>query len=132
MKVTYLPQSWPPPGLGFMRGRSFTLPSWRHGATIFLAPEDYATTAKAILARTHETCHGKQIERDGGLRWLCRYFLSRRWRLEYEAEAFAVSCRTRDSGDPDRWVGFYAAHLVRSYRLRITDEQAAAAIRRWL
>ena len=49
----------------------------RHGATPDVLP--------------HEMCHVRQMRSDGWLRWLWRYYGSRHWRLEYEAEAYAVS-----------------------------------------
>lgn len=39
----------------------------------------------------HELRHKEQQARDGWLLWTLRYAFSMHWRLEYEAEAYAVS-----------------------------------------
>lgn len=72
----------------------------------------------------HEMCHVRQMRSDGWLRWLWRYYGSRRWRLEYEAQAYAVS--VANGADLEVCVSW----LVGWYWLHITRDQGRAAIER--
>jgi hypothetical protein len=70
----------------------------------------------------HEKHHVAQLRRQPLTFWL-RYFLSKRARLAYEAEAYRVQL----DHYPDR-LDVLAAHLANSYGLGITRAQAREAI----
>ena len=73
----------------------------------------------------HEIRHTQQMRRDGWVRWWARYIFSRKWRLAYESDAYAVSVRHGDSLDEcARW-------LASKYFLGITQDRARAEIVSW-
>jgi hypothetical protein len=81
----------------------------------------------------HERVHVRQQARDGFCRFVWRYLTSRRWRLDYEAEAIAAEVMA--SAEPARvgLLDWYAQALAgRVYRRAADSPMAAlAAITRW-
>ncbi len=71
----------------------------------------------------HEMVHVAQMRRDGTLRFLWRYLMSRRHRLAYEVEAYRVSVRHAPHG-----LTQFARALSRSYWLRIGEPEALALL----
>ena len=72
----------------------------------------------------HEKVHVHQFKTD--LLYSLRYTLSKKWRLKYEAEAYAEQMRW--AFDKDKARVLFAGYLVDKYKLGITTEQALAAL----
>ena len=77
----------------------------------------------------HELQHVRQVYRTFFL-WPFIYFLSKKKRLEYEAEAYAkqVICK----GGHDRFIRAYARLIAALYDLDVSPAQAYTAIKRCL
>lgn len=75
----------------------------------------------------HERVHIRQQWRYWLLGFATLYFFSRKWRLRFEAEAYATSVLL---GEPLNCCARALASPM--YRLRITEQQAADAIRAYL
>lgn len=56
-------------------------------------PEDESSLmpSSAVELYAHERVHTFQQKKDGKLKWMARYLFSKRWRAEYEFEAYATS-----------------------------------------
>lgn len=67
------------------------LPSWAPmgGITLFQRVFLQKDAGERLLA--HEAVHVKQQKRDGNWRFLWRYVTSAKWRVQYEAEAYATN-----------------------------------------
>ena len=109
------------------------------GDTIYLAPARYddwvsVKPKKSTIALVeHEKVHVNQFRRDPAFKR--RYLTSRKWRLRYEAEAYAVSVFTRmklgTKRDADYYIGRYAELLSsRTYLLFMSYDRVFEAIDR--
>lgn len=47
--------------------------------------------SSAVELYAHERVHSFQQKKDGKLKWMARYLFSKKWRAEYECEAYATS-----------------------------------------
>jgi hypothetical protein len=73
--------------------------------------------ATEILVK-HELRHVDQQKRDGWVLWMLRYVFSIPWRIEYEAEAYAVSVVEKQQawgvyGTPDAMILHEASNMLR-------------------
>ena len=107
--------------------RAFVWWGWGPEPTIYVPAKRLPSPGWVQRTLAHERVHVAQWQKYGRLGFLRRYFLSRKWRLELEAEAFAASVRAGGAS-----LDYYAGVLARSYRLRYSTETCAAAIRRWI
>ena len=109
------------------------------GDTIYLSPDRYdnyhsKTPKKSTIALVeHEKVHVDQYRRDPGFKR--RYVTSRKWRLLFEAEAYAKQVFTRiqlgSRRDADYYVGRYAKLLSsKTYLLFMSYDKVFEAIDR--
>ena len=109
------------------------------GDTIYLSPgryDDYhsRTPKKSTIGLVeHEKVHVDQYRRDPGFKR--KYVTSRKWRLQYEAEAYAKQVFTRiqlgSSRDGDYYVARYAKLLSsKTYLLFMSYDEVFEAIDR--
>lgn len=69
------------------------LPDWWPVGGHAVACRILAKRGASRVVLDHEAVHVEQQRRDGWVRWLWRYVVSPRWRVRYEAEAYAVQLR---------------------------------------
>ena len=107
------------------------------GETIYLSPDRYddyhskKPKKSTIALIEHEKVHVDQYRRDPGFKR--RYVTSRKWRLRYEAEAYARQVFTRvqlgSRRDADYYVDRYAKLLSsKTYLLFMSYESVYEAI----
>ena len=75
------------------------LPDWWPAGGHAVACRILAKRGASSVVLDHEAVHVAQQRRDGWVRWLWRYVVSRGWRARYEAEAYAVQVRAGHSLD---------------------------------
>jgi len=91
-----LPRWWPPPGLGWMRGRSFTLWVLGLGYTVWITPEDRRTLKAMDIVLHHEFAHITHMRRWLFFPlWLLLYFAWPRFRMRAECLGFAAGIYQR-------------------------------------
>jgi hypothetical protein len=73
----------------------------------------------------HECVHAGRIAEVGAIKWRLKYLLSRSFRLDEEARAYAISSVVGNNVD------LYADFLRTDYMLGITQRTAVAAILAW-
>ena len=109
------------------------------GDTIYLAPARYddwvsGNPKKSTIALVeHEKVHVDQFRRDSAFKR--RYLTSRKWRLQYEAEAYAKQVQVRvqlgTKRDADHYIGRYAKLLSsKTYMLFMSYDRVLEAIDR--
>ena len=76
----------------------------------------------------HEMMHVEQMKRCGTLTWWKRYLTSREHRLNYEAEAYALSVRFSSH---ENALDYYSNILFKCYLLNISLEKAKDYIQRY-
>lgn len=76
-----------------MKVRVLPLPRWAPMAGLTVYPFVFIQRGQEGCL-PHEMVHIEQQRRDGLLRFGWRYLISKRWRVAYEAEAYAVDVRS--------------------------------------
>ena len=71
----------------------------------------------------HEKVHQRQMREDWTIVFWMRYLFSRKWRMQYEVEAYKAQIRAGASLDG------CANHLANMYYLNITTEQAKSLLK---
>jgi hypothetical protein len=90
-----------------------------------LVRDDYANDEPTLI---HELVHCKQFFRSGGLLHFLRYFLSTKYRLSTEIEAYKAELASCDSGIKAARLDESASALAHGYRLNMSAAQCKALL----
>jgi len=106
----------------------WNIPGRYDGLTIFPFIFIRPASRNDVGLLIHEKVHYEEQRQSWVLPWFLKYGLSKSWRLAAEARAYAAQLAYYESeGKADR-LQILAEHLSKNYRLKLTVDQAAAAI----
>lgn len=107
--------TYPVPRLFWFWKRAITIWwPWRREPRVYV-PRGRSAAAIAVT-EAHEAVHVRQWRKLGRIGFL-RLYLTKRGRIELEAEAFAesVRCRCTTGGIQSYWIDHYAGAMARGY-----------------